>query len=158
MKTIGGVVTGLQRKYTKKGELMAIFVLEDLEAAIEVMVFPKTMLEHGSKLADDRIVCVKGRLDTRDDLAKIMAMDIIPVEVVEDASAPPLRLAFAAEIVDEERVDKLKRVLLAHPGASPVFLSVGAQRLRLPDEFRVDESNGLRPELLAEVPGLVVLP
>jgi DNA polymerase-3 subunit alpha len=158
MKTIGGVVTGLQRKYTKKGELMAIFVLEDLEAAIEVMVFPKTMLEHGSKLADDRIVCVKGRLDTRDDLAKIMAMDIIPVEVVEDSSAPPLRLSFAAEIVDEERVGKLKRVLLAHPGSSPVFLSVGSQRLRLPDEFRVDESNGLRPELLAEVPGLVVLP
>jgi DNA polymerase-3 subunit alpha len=158
MKTIGGVVTGLQRKYTKKGELMAIFVLEDLEAAIEVMVFPKTMLEHGSKLADDRIVCVKGRLDTREDLAKIMAMDIIPVEVVEDSSAPPLRLSFAAEIVDEERVGKLKRVLLAHPGSSPVFLSVGSQRLRLPDEFRVDESNGLRPELLAEVPGLVVLP
>ena len=43
-------------------------------------------------------------------------------------------------------------------GPSPVFLSVGSQRLRLPDAFRVDESNGLRPELLSEVPGLVVLP
>jgi DNA polymerase-3 subunit alpha len=150
MKTVGGVVTGLQRKYTKKGELMAIFVLEDLEAAIEVMVFPKTMIEHGAKLADDRIVCVKGRLDTRDDLPKIVAMDITPVEVVADAAAPPLRLGFPAHGLDEQRIDILKKLLIAHPGPSPVFLSIGAQTIRLSDEFRVDETNGLRAELLTE--------
>ena len=53
---VGGVVTSLQRKYTKKGDLMAVFVLEDLQSAIEVMVFPKTMPDHGHKLADDAIV------------------------------------------------------------------------------------------------------
>ena len=42
---VGGVVTALSRKYTKKGDLMATFTLEDLQAAIEVMVFPKTMLD-----------------------------------------------------------------------------------------------------------------
>jgi DNA polymerase-3 subunit alpha len=150
MKTVGGVVTGLQRKYTKKGELMALFVLEDLEAAIEVMVFPKTMIEHGSKLADDRIVCVRGRLDSRDDLPKIIAMDIIPVEVVEDSTSAPLRLRLPAHALDERRVDSLKRLLTAHPGPSPVLVEVGSQTIRLSDEFRVDESNGLRAELLAE--------
>ena len=40
--TTGGVVTALVRRYTRRGELMATFMLEDLEAAIEVMVFPKT--------------------------------------------------------------------------------------------------------------------
>jgi DNA polymerase-3 subunit alpha len=157
MKTVGGVVTGLQRKYTKKGELMALFVLEDLEAAIEVMVFPKTMIEHGSKLADDRIVCVRGRLDSRDDLPKIIAMDIIPVEVVEDSTSAPLRLRLPAHALDERRVDSLKRLLTAHPGPSPVLVEVGSQTIRLSDEFRVDESNGLRAELLAEFgPGTLV--
>ena len=33
MRTVAGVVTGLQRKYTKRGDLMATFVLEDLAAA-----------------------------------------------------------------------------------------------------------------------------
>jgi DNA polymerase-3 subunit alpha len=150
MKTVGGVVTNLQRKYTKKGELMALFVLEDLEAAIEVMVFPKTMLEHGSKLADDRIVCVRGRLDTRDDLPKIVAMDVIPVEVVEDGAAPPLRLSFPAHGLDETRIATLKRLLVAHPGPSPVLVQIGTQTIRLSDEFRVDETNGLRAELLTE--------
>src|ERR1019366_155168 len=46
--TTGGVVTALLRRYTRRGEVMATFVLEDLEAAIEVMVFPKTMLEYGA--------------------------------------------------------------------------------------------------------------
>ncbi len=43
MRTVAGVVTALQRKYTKRGDLMATFVLEDLASSIEVMVFPKTM-------------------------------------------------------------------------------------------------------------------
>ena len=45
MRTVGGIVTALDRKYTKRGDLMATFVLEDLGAALEVMVFPKTMAE-----------------------------------------------------------------------------------------------------------------
>ena len=39
--TVGGIVTALNRKYTKRGDLMATFVLEDLGAALEVMVFPQ---------------------------------------------------------------------------------------------------------------------
>ena len=41
VRLVGGVVTELKRRYTKKGELMATFVLEDLNASIEVFVFPK---------------------------------------------------------------------------------------------------------------------
>jgi DNA polymerase-3 subunit alpha len=45
LATVGGVVTSLQRKFTKKGDPMAVFVLEDLQSTVEVMVFPKTMLD-----------------------------------------------------------------------------------------------------------------
>jgi hypothetical protein len=149
MKTTGGVITGLQRKYTKKGELMAVFVLEDLASACEVMVFPKTMLEHGHKLADDRVVTIKGRLDTRDDVPKIMAMDITVLDVTEAADGVPLKLTFPAHAVDEKAIQQLKSLLVAHPGPSPVFVRLGEQTVRLSDEFNVDETNGLRGELLA---------
>ena len=39
--TVGGVVTGLQRKFTKKGDAMGVFVLEDLQDAVEVTLFPR---------------------------------------------------------------------------------------------------------------------
>ena len=52
---------------------MAVFVLEDLEASIEVTVFPRTLLEQGHKLEDDIVVTVKGRLDKRDRIRTIRA-------------------------------------------------------------------------------------
>jgi DNA polymerase-3 subunit alpha len=147
MRTVGGVVTALQRKYTKKGDLMAVFMLEDLQSAIEVMVFPKTMQEHGYKLAEDRIVCVKGRLDAREDLPKIIAMDIEPFEPVTDG-APPVRISLPPAGLSERVITDLKRVLKDHPGESQVFLHLGERKvLRLPDDFCVDAGNGLVGEL-----------
>ena len=40
------------------------------------MVFPKTMPELGHKLADDAVVCVKGRVDKREDQPKLVAMEV----------------------------------------------------------------------------------
>ena len=69
-------MTALSRRYTRRGEVMATFVLEDLEAAIDVMVFPKTMLEYGALLEQDAIVSVKGRLDLREDQPKLICREI----------------------------------------------------------------------------------
>ena len=76
MRTVAGVVTALSRKYTKRGDLMATFVLEDIASSIEVMVFPKTMAQYNELLAPDAIVTVKGRIDGREDTVKLMALEI----------------------------------------------------------------------------------
>jgi hypothetical protein len=75
-------------------------------------------------------------------------MEITPIEVTHEAA--PLKVRFPAHGLDEQRVDTLKRLLTAHPGPSPVMAIVGTQTIRLSDEFRVDETNGLRGELLSE--------
>jgi DNA polymerase-3 subunit alpha len=156
MRTVGGVITNLQRKHTKKGELMAIFVLEDLGAAIEVMVFPKTMAEHGHKLVDDAVVCVKGRLDNRDDLPKLIAMEITPIELVHDGGVP-LRINVPPSLLDEGMVDRLKALLAEHPGDAPVLLHVGSQVLRLPPSCCVEPGRGLLGELRVLLgPGAIV--
>jgi DNA polymerase-3 subunit alpha len=136
--TVGGVVTALQRKFTKKGDQMAVFVLEDLQSSVEVMVFPKTMLEHGYKLVDDAVVTVKGRLDTRDETPKLICSEVHAVEGISEA-APPLRLRLPAPTLTEDRIAKLKHVLADHPGDSRVFLHLGDGKvLRLTDEYCVD--------------------
>lgn len=145
MRLVGGVVTNLSRKYTKKGDLMAVFVLEDLQSAIEVMVFPKTMTDHGYKLVEDAVVVLRGRLDTRDDVPKIICSDITPIELEEGGS--PIHLHMPAHGVEETKVDALKKLLLQHPGDSPVFLHLGETVLRLPGEFNVNTAKGLAGEL-----------
>ncbi len=137
--TIGGVITNLARKFTKKGDQMAVFVLEDLASSVEVTVFPRTLRDHGHKLADDLIVTVTGRLDRRDESrVGFMAQSIDIVEGLE-MKAPPLRLPLPATSLDEVRIQTLKRILRDHPGDSPVFLHIGGGKvLRLSDEFCVD--------------------
>jgi DNA polymerase-3 subunit alpha len=136
--SVGGVVTGLQRKLTRKGEPMGVFVLEDLQDSIEVTVFPRVMGDHGHKLADDAIVAVRGRLDGRDDVPKLLAQDITVVEGLSEAAAP-LRLHLPAAVLSDDRIGLLKRLLADHPGESPVLLDLGGGTvLRLPDDHRVD--------------------
>ena len=147
MCSIGGVVNGLQRKWTKKGDLMAVFTLEDLQSSVEVMVFPKTMHDIGHLLADDSVLIVKGRVDKRDDQPKFIAMDVDVFDGVVDG-APPLRLKVAPHRLDTATVDELKGILTRFRGESQVFLHLADDKiLRLPDEFCVDTGQGLMGEL-----------
>jgi DNA polymerase III subunit alpha len=142
---VGGVITNLQRKWTRKGDLMAVFDLEDLEGSVEVMVFPRTMQEHGPKLVDDAIVLVRGRTEN-DDLPKLFAQDI---EIVEDLSDnSPVRVKIPIEHQLPGRIADLKSILAAHPGESPVELHLSERQvLRLPDDYAVNNANGVIAEL-----------
>ncbi len=147
MRTFGGVVTGLQRKWTRKGDLMAVFTLEDLQSAAEVMVFPKTMTDHGHKLADDAVVVVRARVDAKEDQPKLVAMDVEPFEPMS-GEAFPLRVKVASSALSETVIEDLKRVLADHQGDSPVFLHLGERQvLRLPEAWTVS----VGPALLAEL-------
>ncbi|HEX4978833.1 MAG TPA: DNA polymerase III subunit alpha [Acidimicrobiales bacterium] len=145
IKTVGGVVTSLARKYTKKGDLMATFVLEDLAAAIEAWVFPRTYMEHGALLADDAVVTVKGRIDAREEPPKLVVMEVRRVELNADAG-PPLHVTLPIHRLSDDIVDRFKQLLVDHPGPSPVFVHLGETVLRLPEEFAVDATNGLLAE------------
>ena len=146
VRTVGGVVTGLTRRYTKRGELMATFVLEDLRASIEVFVFPKTMAEVGALLADDAIVVLRGRVDTRDEQVKLVCMEVSRPELAVDGQGP-LSLKLPPGALTDAVVERLKEVLREHPGDQPVHLHVGETTLRLPGEFNVDSRRGLVGEL-----------
>jgi DNA-directed DNA polymerase III PolC len=147
IRSVGGLVTNLQKKWTRKGDLMAVFALEDLSSSIEVMVFPKTMTAYGHLLEDDAVVIVKGRVDKRDDQPKLMATELERFEPITDG-APPLHISLAPSALSAALLDALKALLLEHPGESQVFLHLGdRQVLRLPDGFCVEQRTGLMAEL-----------
>ncbi|MBT5864146.1 MAG: DNA polymerase III subunit alpha [Ilumatobacter sp.] len=137
---VGGVITNLARKFTKKGDQMAVFLLEDLDASIEVTIFPRTLAEQGHKLEDDLIVSVKGRLDRRDESRfGIIGQTITVLHGLDDGPAVPLRLRMPSTSLDELKIQRLKRILKEHPGDSVVMVDIGmGQVLKLADEFRVD--------------------
>lgn len=137
---VGGVITNLARKFTKKGDQMAVFVLEDLDASIDVTIFPRTLAEQGHKLEDDLIVSVRGRLDRRDESRfGLIGQTITVLSGLSDGPASPLRLRLPSAALDELKIQRLKRILREHPGDSVVMVDIGqGQVLKLADEFRVD--------------------
>ena len=137
---LGGVITNMSRKFTKKGDQMAVFVLEDLDSTIEVTVFPRALMELGHKLIDDSIVTVKGRVDKRDETrVGFMALDVSIVEGLDTASAASLRLRVPSTSLNELKIHQIRKILRDHPGESAVYLHIGHGKiLRLADEFCVD--------------------
>ncbi|MGH9076787.1 MAG: DNA polymerase III subunit alpha [Acidimicrobiales bacterium] len=146
LRWVGGVVTNLVRKYTKRGELMATFVLEDLQSMIEVWVFPRTMSEVGHQLGDDAVVCVRGRLDLRDDEPKLVCMELRLPELSPDG-AEPLHLSLAPAALSDQRLAELRALLAEHPGRSPVFVHLGPKVVGLGEPYAVDAAGGLVSEL-----------
>ena len=157
MRTWGGVITGLQVKWTKRGQQMAVFTLEDLEASAEVTVFPKAMAQCGAVIADDTVVVVRARVDRRDDRPKLVASDIAAFAGVPHGTAP-LMLRLPLGSLSASVLEILKEVLSAHRGDVPVHLYLaGGKGFRLPAEYCVDTTNGVVAALRVSVPGVEIL-
>ncbi len=142
--TLVGVVTTLNRRYTKKGDLMASFSLEDLGNGIEVMVFPKAMAEVGHLLAQDQIVKVTGRLDTREERLKLIASRV--EEVVFATSLAQEQGALLIDLTDDiaarSELERLRLVLAAHEGSCAVSLRIAGRVFDLPS-VRIPYDNNL---------------
>ena len=147
--TIGGMVSSITRRYTRKGDPMIFFELEDLEGGVEVICFPRTVAEVGPLVREDAILVVTGRLDHRGDDVKVVAATIQEPDLRPDGA---LRIKVAAAALSQTLITKLKGVLHNHPGAAPVFLHMTNETgemkvLRLGDEFRVEPRSALYAEL-----------
>jgi len=147
--TIGGMVSSITRRYTRKGDPMIFFELEDLEGGVEVICFTRTVAEVGPLVREDAILVVTGRLDHRGDDVKVVASTINEPDLRPDGA---LRIKVAATAMSQALVTKLKSVLHNHPGAAPVFLHMTNESgemkvLRLGDDFRVEPRSALYAEL-----------
>lgn len=148
---VGGVLSRMVRKFTKKGDAWYAGVLEDLHGNVEVTFWPQTVRETSPELlADDAIVIIKGRIELRDDSVKFMAQKVSRPDV--SGAEGVLRIKMPADALTMNRIEDLKTVLAAHPGPSPVHLHLAGGRsgdtvLKLGGGFTVELRNGLYAEI-----------
>jgi DNA polymerase III subunit alpha len=152
MVKIGGILSGVTRKVTKKGDAWAAATLEDLGGAIEVLFFPNSYQLYATAIADDAIVIVKGKVDKREDVPKLIAMDMtIPDLTTGTDGSAPIVLQLPVTKCVPPVVEQLRDVLRTHPGTTEVHLRLrGNQKttlVRLDDKLRVNASPALRADL-----------
>ena len=128
MVTIGGVVSSLNRRFTKRGDQMATFILEDMAASIEVTVFAKTLAEFGHLLSDDIVVTVTGRLNKRDDAPPSFSANRIVVPENLGERIPEVVLSLPAGFT-AEKLDDLKGIIAEFPGRSPVKVKLAGGKV-----------------------------
>ncbi|MDX2693096.1 DNA polymerase III subunit alpha [Streptomyces ipomoeae] len=118
--TIGGIISGLQRKMTKQGNAWAIATVEDLAGSIECMFFPATYQLVSTQLVEDAVVFVKGRLDKREDVPRLVAMELQVPDLSNAGTNAPVILTIPATRVTPPMVSRLGEILTHHKGDSEV--------------------------------------
>ena len=119
---MGGILSKITRKVTRRKERMAVALLEDLQGAVEVIVFPGAMAKCEPALTEDTPVLVIGTLNLREDEPRVHADEIAPLSEVRKRFTRSVLLQIDGRNPPE--LTRLRALLGQHPGRCPVLFHV----------------------------------
>lgn len=76
---LGGIITKVQKIYTRRNKLMMFNTIEDGMGKMEILVFPKTLEENPEIWQEEKIVLIKGKLSDKDGEYKLLCEEVNPV-------------------------------------------------------------------------------
>jgi DNA polymerase-3 subunit alpha len=154
--TVAGILSSVNRRVNKAGAPWAQAVLEDLEGSVEVLFFPATYAQVGITLAEDVVVVVRGRVDKREDQAKLIASEVTVPDLtasVNGGPRGPVKVLLSTTRCTPPVVQRLREVLSTHPGTTEVQLHLQngekTTPLRLDSSLRVNATSALFGDLKA---------
>ncbi|OWM96179.1 DNA polymerase III subunit alpha [Corynebacterium diphtheriae] len=161
--TIGGIISGVDRRYSKKdGSPWAIVTMEDHHGAqVDLLVFNKIYAIVGPQIVEDNIILAKAHVSIRDDRMSLFCDDLkVPELGPGNGAGLPLRLTLRTDQCTMENIAKLKQVLSNNKGDSDVYLNVvhGEEKtvMILGEHLRVNRSGNLMGDLKATMgPGIL---
>ncbi len=152
MYAIAGMITSVVRKTTRRGDIWAVITVEDLEASIEVLLFPKAYDLVSTVLATDVVVRVKGRVKVDDESIALTGQELTLPDIT-DAPSGPVVISLPAVRCTPPVVQQLRQVLSAHPGMTEVRLRLQSSGkttvMKLDQQLRVTPSPPLMADLKA---------
>ena len=132
---MGGILTEVKGKATKKGDYMAFVTLEDLTGQVEGLVFPRVYEKYQPLLQEDAIVVLGGKLSVREEESPKLLVDrvarIAPT-VMDTRTDAQIASAASRKLflrLDRSRMDSASAVLALHAGEIPVYLHVPDERM-----------------------------
>ena len=162
--TVGGVIAEFKRVRTKKGDPMLFATLDDLEGQVEMLVFNSAYASSADKVAVDRVVLVRGRVDHKEQgETKLVAQEVEAFEPAPEEVERARAAATAATVSAESkhltlRVDgdvspsflgELHEVAKSFPGEHELHLEIGERRLVLGPDYRLSGCRACQADLEA---------
>jgi len=155
--TLAGILTSLRVRPSKKGDLWASGVLEDLRGTVELLVFPQALQQLQGVLKPEATLVIKGRVRHEENAPlKVVVSEARPLDAASNGAKPELVIRLNLEEGNggssAHLVEQLESLLARHPGSNPVIFeltSPGDFRARL--RPRRPAAVNADPELLARL-------
>ncbi|MCZ6677626.1 MAG: DNA polymerase III subunit alpha [Candidatus Poribacteria bacterium] len=136
-----GLIASVRLTKTKKGDPMAILVIEDLEGGIDVVVFPEAYKGSRSAIEEGSVVWLRGNVDEgrkknggngdeiEEDIRQIQAEEIVPIDQVIDRLTSAVEISIPeADIDNLDKIHELQQVCLQHRGEYDLILRFTAPK------------------------------
>ncbi|HVY60433.1 MAG TPA: DNA polymerase III subunit alpha, partial [Planctomycetota bacterium] len=92
---LGGMVTQVRARPDKKGNMMAFLTLEDMEGSFDAVVFSRTYETVKAILVPDKIIFLKGNVDTAREQPSIIVNEALAIEDADRAFAAEVKISIA---------------------------------------------------------------
>jgi len=154
--TVGGLIKSVRTLITRTGKnagsKMAVFDLEDLAGTLSCVIFPRDYRTYEPLLEADRVVFVRGQVDTAREQPQVRVSEVMDVAEGRRRLASALVLRLEQADTDERMMRALADALRAHPGPLPVYVEVQgaggeATLIRAGEDFRVTVDADLQRDL-----------
>ncbi len=139
--TVSGLLTEVERRTAKSGNMYARVTLEDFSGEITIMFMGRTFQEFGETLMTDTVVAIKARVNKRDDGVALHANSLMVPQITVTEPGRPLTLVMPEVRATNSTLQALNDVLRRHPGDTEVRLRLtrtGSVRIfEIPNRIRV---------------------
>jgi DNA polymerase-3 subunit alpha len=125
---VGGVITALKLKNTKKGDRYASFALEDWLGTIDSLVWPDAYKKIQNLIVPDEPVMVSGRADVTEERCVLIIDKMESLIQLRDRSATQGFLMLTGKDDIEQRMPAVQSIFRKYTGSCPVKV-----RLQLDD-------------------------
>ena len=159
---MGGILTALRPKATKKGAMMGFITLEDLTGQIECLLFPRIFERYNKLLELDMPVLLTGHLSVREEEDTKLLVDVVeplvqlpppeePMSDIERAKRSPVKLYLRMQ---RSQMDEVKEVLQRQPGKVPVYMNFPDEGITLlaPRDWWCEDAEDMLATLMTTLP------
>lgn len=159
---MGGILTALRPKATKKGAMMGFITLEDLTGQIECLLFPRIFERYNKLLELDMPVLLTGHLSVREEEDTKLLVDVVeplvqlpppeePMSDIERAKRSPVKLYLRMQ---RNQMDEVKEVLQRQPGKVPVYMNFPDEGITLlaPRDWWCEDAEDMLATLMTTLP------
>jgi DNA polymerase III subunit alpha len=140
-----GIVAGLRPLKTKKGDRMAVFMLDDVAGAVEVVVFPEAFGKCGSLIEADAMLLVRGKFEKDEESARIVATEMLPIAALRERTTREVSIHLSVPPHGRPTFEALAEVLSRHRGDRKVFLELDVKGPEKPLRVRSEVAQRVKP-------------